>query len=92
MSMVGALDAEVMDLSAASAQWLFGSKLPVADLISSPKRFQRPRSKVIENTSQCCDIVLVFGSFERRVKLLVVDSKSRHDAGQSLARSMTTCG
>ncbi len=38
MSMVGALDAEGMDPFAASAQWLIGSKLPVADLISSPKR------------------------------------------------------
>ncbi len=65
MSMVGALDAEGMDPSAASAQWLIGSKLPVADLISSPKRIQRPRSQVIENTFQCCDIVLVFGAFER---------------------------
>ena len=50
MSMVGALDAEAMDPSAATAQWLTGSKLPVADLISSSKRVQRPRSQAIENT------------------------------------------
>ena len=48
-----------------AAQWLIGSKPPVADLISSPKRTQRLCSQVIKNTFQCCDIVLVFGAFER---------------------------
>jgi len=37
MSMVGALDADGMDPPAVSAQWLIGSKLPVADLISPTK-------------------------------------------------------
>ena len=38
MSTVGALDAEGMNPFADSAQRLIGSKLPVAGLISSPKR------------------------------------------------------
>jgi hypothetical protein len=53
----------------ASAQWLIGSKLPVADLISSPKRIQRPRSQVIENTFQYSDIVLAFGAFTHRRRI-----------------------
>ena len=54
-----------------SEQWLIGSKLPVTDLISSPKRVQRPRSKVIENAFRRCNVILVFSAFERVVEHFV---------------------